>query len=104
LQDDPSVKDALTAFRRSTKATALLGPSKNLQKVRDTITEAKRAYAPEAAAPKKKTLPPNTPPDGRTEEKGAGGEALKERPRYGEGASEQYGGFRVSTENVQLTK
>ncbi len=46
LQGDLSVKDALAAVRRSTKAAALLGPSKNLQKAIDTIEEAKRRTHP----------------------------------------------------------
>ncbi len=62
LRSEPSVTDALAALSRSTKAAALLGPSKNLQKVLDAIKEAKRAYAPETAAARKKTRSPNAPP------------------------------------------
>ena len=54
LQGDPSVKDALAAFRRATKAPAILGPSRLFQRALDTIKEAKHAYSPETAAPKKK--------------------------------------------------
>ncbi|HZW34692.1 MAG TPA: SUMF1/EgtB/PvdO family nonheme iron enzyme [Isosphaeraceae bacterium] len=58
LQADRTVKEALDAFRRSTKAAAFLGPSRDFQRAIDTITEAERAYAPEIAAPKKKGRPP----------------------------------------------
>jgi hypothetical protein len=54
LQGDPQVRDALASFRRSTKVEALLGPSKDLRKAADSIKDAKRKYAPETAAPKKK--------------------------------------------------
>ena len=70
LQDDPSVKDALSAFRRSKKATALLGPSKNLQNVHDMIKNARRNYAPEIAAPKKKPRSSSTPSKATTKKKG----------------------------------
>ncbi len=72
LRSDHSVTDALAALSRSTKAAALLGPSKNLQKVLDTIKEAKRAYAPETAAPKKKTRSAKTPPTTAPKKKGQG--------------------------------
>ena len=55
LQGDHSVKDALAALSRSTKAAAILGPSKSLQNAIDSIKNARRTYAPETAAPKKKT-------------------------------------------------
>jgi hypothetical protein len=54
LQADPAIKDALAALRRSTKATALLGPSKAFQRSIDAIRDAERAYSPETAAPKKR--------------------------------------------------
>jgi formylglycine-generating enzyme required for sulfatase activity len=57
LQADPTVKEALDSFRSSTKAAAYLGPSKNFQAGIDAIKRAERAYAPEIAAPKKKTRP-----------------------------------------------
>jgi serine/threonine protein kinase/formylglycine-generating enzyme required for sulfatase activity len=62
LQGDASVKDALAAFSRSAKAAAILGPSKNLQNAHNAIRDAKRAYAPETAAPKKKARSTNAPP------------------------------------------
>ncbi len=70
LRSDPSVTDALAALSRSTKAAAHLGPSKNLQKALDTIKEAKRAYAPETAAPKKKTRPAKMTPTAPPKNKG----------------------------------
>jgi serine/threonine protein kinase len=70
LQADPSVKEALAALRRSTKAAAILGPSKNLQNAHNAIKDAKRAYAPETAAPKKKTRPANAPATAAPKKKG----------------------------------
>jgi hypothetical protein len=70
LQGDPTVKDALAALGRSTKAAAILGPSKNLQHALDTIKNARRAFAPEAAAPKKKGRSANAPPTGAPKKKG----------------------------------
>ena len=70
LQVDPSVKDALAALSRSSRTAAFLGPSNNLQKARDTIREAKRAYAPETAAPKKKARSANAPPTTAPKKKG----------------------------------
>jgi hypothetical protein len=62
LEGDPSVKETLAEVRRSTKAAALLGPSRNLRKAIDTIKEARRTYAPESAAPKKKARSANARP------------------------------------------
>ncbi len=70
LKDDRAVKDALAALSRSTKATALLGPSRNLQNAVETIKSARRTYAPETAAPKKKTRPANTPASASPKKKG----------------------------------
>ena len=67
---DPSVKDAFSAFRRSKKETALLGPSKNLQNVHDTIKNARRNYVPEIAAPKKKPRSSSTPSKATPKKKG----------------------------------
>jgi hypothetical protein len=54
LKSDPSVKDALVAYQRSTKAAVFPGPSPDFQKAIEKIKQAERAYAPEMAAPKKK--------------------------------------------------
>jgi hypothetical protein len=54
LQGDRAVKGALAAIRRSTKAAAALGPTKDLQSAIDTIRNAERAVSPETNAPKKK--------------------------------------------------
>ncbi len=70
LRSDPSVTNALAALSRSTKAAEHLGPSKNLQKALETIKEAKRAYAPETAAPKKKTRPAKMTPTAPPKNKG----------------------------------
>ena len=70
LQGDPTVNDALAALSRSTKAASILGPSKNLQHAIDTIRNARRTYAPETAAPKRKTRPANMPPTATPKKKG----------------------------------
>ena len=70
LRSDPSVTDALATLSRSTKAAAILGPSKNLQNAVETIKNARRTYAPETAAPKKRTRPVNTPPTAAPKKKG----------------------------------
>ncbi len=57
LHADPTVKEALDAFKRSTKAAAFLGPSREFQRAIDAIKAAERAYSPETAAPKKKRKP-----------------------------------------------
>ena len=57
LHSDLVIKDALSTLDRSTKAAAILGPSKDFQRGFDRIKEAVRAYSTETAAPKKKGRP-----------------------------------------------
>jgi formylglycine-generating enzyme required for sulfatase activity len=52
LQADASVNQVLAEFRKTTRSTAYLGPSKEFQKVVDMIKDAERASAPETVAPK----------------------------------------------------
>jgi hypothetical protein len=54
LRSDSSVNQALAEFRKTTRSTAYLGPSKDFQKVVDMIKDAARASAPETVAPKGK--------------------------------------------------
>ncbi len=57
LQSDPSVKDALGAYGRSTKTAAFLGPSKDFKSGQEKIKLAKRLYQPETPPTKKKGRP-----------------------------------------------
>ena len=70
LHRDASVRDALAALSRSTKAAAILGPSKNLQNAIETIKFARRTYSPESAAPKRKTRSSSVSPTAAQRKKG----------------------------------
>ncbi len=70
LHGDVSVRDALAALSRSTKAAAILGPSKNLQNAIETIKIARRTYSPESAAPKRKTRSSSASPTAAQRKKG----------------------------------
>jgi hypothetical protein len=54
LQEDPAVKDALAAYKLTTKSAAAPGPSKNFQKAFALLRDAEWAYSPETAAAKAK--------------------------------------------------
>ena len=70
LHGDSTVRDALATLSRSTKAAAILGPSKNLQNSIDTIKNARRTYSPETAAPKKKARSSGASPAAAQKRKG----------------------------------
>jgi hypothetical protein len=70
LHGDSTLRDTLAALSRSTKAAAILGPSKNLQNAIDTIKNARRTYSPETAAPKKKARSSGASPTAAQKRKG----------------------------------